>query len=47
MSKAGEKEEMSTKNDSWVGELFCMMKKLKNAFFLADQRKEKCLDYSK
>lgn len=47
MSKAGEKEEMSIKNDSGVGELFCRVKKLKNSFFLADQRKEKCLDYSK
>lgn len=36
---AGEKEEMSIKNDSWVGELFRAVKKLKNSFFLADQRK--------
>lgn len=47
MSKAGEKEEMSIKNDSRAGELFHTVKKLRKLLFLGDQRQEKCLYYSK
>lgn len=47
MSKAGEKEEMSIKNDSQAGELFHTVKKLRKLFFFGDWRQEKCLDYSK